>query len=236
MFHARSGARCRGPALATPQFRWSCSRRRRRTEPPGQPAQSAAPQDDEAWRAKLSHELAAKATARAQSSSSAARQTPRSRRVSRSRSKGTEVDSTETSARGVEVLVIGKMGWKAPPVRWGEQEDQPCQGEVWTQAQDAAMDLQQENSEMDNSLGTRDQSTRPHGIIQLPLGHSCLLRVCTGLAPIIDHSRSTYLSALRAPSGLPKLVCSYSPPFYNLTRAWCTMPSAWNPNGNLAQV
>src|ERR1019366_10306968 len=55
---------------------------------------------------KVSHELAAKATARTQSSSSAARETPRSRRVSRSRSKGTEVASTETSSRGVEVWLI----------------------------------------------------------------------------------------------------------------------------------
>ena len=64
-------------------------------------------------------EIAAKANARAPRSRRAARQTPRSRRLSWSRSKGAEGDSAGASARGVESLFISKLCWKAAPVRRG---------------------------------------------------------------------------------------------------------------------
>src|SRR5712671_517911 len=58
----------------------------------------------------VSHEIAAKPTASAPSRISAIRQTPRSLRVSRSRSMGDEADPEETSARGVGNLVIRLAG------------------------------------------------------------------------------------------------------------------------------
>ena len=63
--------------------------------------------------------------ARAQRSSRAARQTPRSRRVNWSRSDRAEDDSAETSARGVKSLFISNFCWKASPVGRGTRGS-PC--------------------------------------------------------------------------------------------------------------
>ena len=56
----------------------------------------------------LFHEIIAKPTDKTPSSNRADRQTPRSLRVSRSRSNPVESESAGVSARGVDVLDIGK--------------------------------------------------------------------------------------------------------------------------------
>jgi hypothetical protein len=95
------------------------------------------------------HETAARATDSAPSRISAIRQTPRSRRVSRSRSMGTEVDSEETSERGVGNLGI-RFVWKAPPV-WQEIREVNLACEVWGQSKSGATEGKKRNSEVVNS-------------------------------------------------------------------------------------
>jgi hypothetical protein len=113
----------------------------------------------------LFHEIIARPTAKTPSSSNANRQTPCSLRVSRSRSNATEVDSAEVSARGVDILVIGQMNLEGASSSVGEQEVNLAT-EVWTQTQIAAMDLQKENSEMDNSLWITKWAVRWIGLPQ----------------------------------------------------------------------
>src|ERR1700680_565418 len=93
--------------------------------------------------------MAAKAIPSAPSSSNAERQTPRSRRVSRSRSKATEGDSAESPARGVDVLTISIWLEGRLPADRGEREDDLAR-ELCGQLRDVATRARGFDSEVDN--------------------------------------------------------------------------------------
>src|SRR5882672_3721508 len=98
----------------------------------------------------LSHDVIAKASDRAPSSTRAERQTLRSLRVSRSRSCGVEADSTVDPTPGVEFFVIGKFGRKALPVLWKTREDNLAY-KLWRDAGDHATRTPQCDGEDDNT-------------------------------------------------------------------------------------
>jgi hypothetical protein len=102
----------------------------------------------------LSQEMTENATASAASSTSAARQTPRSRRVSRSRSNGTEAGSATTSERKLGILVISRLGWKAPLDRWVTGHGGLARG-LWIHSVDRAKKTERGNSVLDNRCAVR---------------------------------------------------------------------------------
>src|ERR1700680_130080 len=94
--------------------------------------------------------MAAKASASAPSSSNAERQTPRSRRVSRSRSKATEGDSAESPARGVDVLTINF--WLEGASRSAGDLEDDLARELWGRSRDGATRTRGADSEVDNRV------------------------------------------------------------------------------------